>query len=66
MRDRQGGLGMPVYEFLCQQCGKSFELALSIADAERKRKEGVQCSGCGSWNVVQQLSHFQVKTSKKS
>ena len=57
---------MPVYEFLCEQCGKSFELALSIADAERKRKEGVQCPGCGSSAVVQQISHFQVKTSKKS
>jgi putative FmdB family regulatory protein len=57
---------MPVYEFLCQQCAKSFELALSIAEAERKRKEGVQCPGCGSSAVVQQISHFQVKTSKKS
>jgi putative FmdB family regulatory protein len=57
---------MPIYEFLCQQCGKDFTLALSIAEAERKRTEGVQCSGCGSANVVQQISHFQTKTSKKS
>lgn len=57
---------MPMYEFLCQQCGKSFELALAIAEAERKRKEGVQCPTCGSSAVVQQISRFQVKTSKKS
>jgi putative FmdB family regulatory protein len=57
---------MPMYEFLCQECGNSFELAFSISEAERKRKEGFQCPGCGSSNVVQQISHFQVKTSKKS
>jgi putative FmdB family regulatory protein len=57
---------MPMYEFGCQQCGKDFTLALSIAEAERKRKEGFQCPECGSSNVVQQISHFQVKTSKKS
>jgi putative FmdB family regulatory protein len=57
---------MPVYEFSCQQCGKSFEVAFSIAEAERKRKEGVQCPACGRSEVVPQISHFQVKTSKKS
>jgi putative FmdB family regulatory protein len=57
---------MPIYEFLCQQCGKNFTLALSIAESARKRKEGFQCSGCGSTNIVQQISHFQTKTSKKS
>ncbi len=57
---------MPIYEFLCQQCGKDFTMALSIAEAERKRKEGFQCPGCGSAKVVQQISHFQTKTSKKS
>jgi putative FmdB family regulatory protein len=57
---------MPIYEFLCQQCEKNFTLALSIAEAERKRKEGVQCSECGGTNVVPLISHFQTKTSKKS
>jgi putative FmdB family regulatory protein len=57
---------MPIYEFLCQECGKGFTLALSIAESERKRKEGFRCSGCGGMNVVQQISHFQTKTSKKS
>ena len=57
---------MPIYEFLCRQCGKDFTFAFSIAETERKRKEGFQCPACGSSNVVQQISHFQVKTSKKS
>jgi hypothetical protein len=43
-----------------------FTLALSITEAERKRKEGLQCPGCGGSNIIQQISHFQVKTSKKS
>ena len=49
---------MPIYEFLCQQCSKDFTLALSIAEAERRRQEGFQCPECGSANVVQQISHF--------
>jgi putative FmdB family regulatory protein len=57
---------MPIYEFLCQACRKDFTIALSIAEAERKRKEDFQCPECGSSDVVQQISHFQVKTSKKS
>jgi putative FmdB family regulatory protein len=57
---------MPTYEFLCRKCAKAFEVSLSIAEYERKRKEGLQCSECGSSEVEQQLSLFQVKTSKKS
>lgn len=57
---------MPVYEFLCQQCGKGFTLTFSIAEAEHKKKAGIQCPECGSSEVVQRISHFQVKTSKKS
>jgi len=57
---------MPTYEFLCQKCGKVFELISSISEYEHKRKEGLQCPGCGSSEIVQQISGFQVKTSKKS
>ena len=45
---------------------EGFEFISSIAEYERKRKEGVQCPECGSSEVVQQISGFQVKTSKKS
>jgi len=57
---------MPTYEFLCRKCTKAFEMVSSIAEYERKRKEGMQCPACGSFEVVQQISGFQVKTSKKS
>ncbi|MCL6508921.1 MAG: zinc ribbon domain-containing protein [Bryobacteraceae bacterium] len=57
---------MPTYEFLCHQCAKTFELSSSVAEYERKRKEGIHCPTCGGSDVQQQISAFQVKTSKKS
>jgi putative FmdB family regulatory protein len=57
---------MPIYEFLCQQCGKGFVLSASISDYERKRTEGFQCPACGSSEVVRQMSSVQVTTTKKS
>jgi putative FmdB family regulatory protein len=57
---------MPIYEFLCQQCGKGFVFSASISDYERKGTEGFQCPECGSSEVVRQMSSFQVKTTKKS
>ena len=57
---------MPIYEFLCQQCGKSFVFSSSMSEYERKRTEGFQCPECGSWEVVRQMSSVQGKTTKKS
>jgi putative FmdB family regulatory protein len=57
---------MPTYEFRCQKCGKDFEVAMSISEYEKKKKEGFTCEGCGSQEVVQQIAAFQVQTSKKS
>jgi putative FmdB family regulatory protein len=57
---------MPIYEFLCQKCGKGFVFSSSISEYERKRTEGFQCPECGSSEIVRQMSSFQVKTTKKS
>jgi putative FmdB family regulatory protein len=57
---------MPTYEFYCKKCAKPFEWIASISEYERRRKEGMQCPDCDSTDVVQQISAFQVKTSKKS
>jgi putative FmdB family regulatory protein len=57
---------MPLYEFLCQKCGKGFVFSASISDYEPKRTEGFQCPECGSPEVVRQMSSVQVKTTKKS
>ena len=54
---------MPVYEFLCKQCNKTFGLTLSI----REREEGkISCPTCGSKEVESLLASFFAKTSKKS
>jgi putative FmdB family regulatory protein len=57
---------MPTYEFYCNTCAKPFEWTASIGEYERRRKEGMHCPDCDGTEVVQQISAFQVKTSKKS
>lgn len=57
---------MPTYEFLCRNCGKTFEWLVSLSEYEQKQKEGIQCPGCASRDISRQLSSIQVKTSKKS
>lgn len=57
---------MPTYEFLCKKCKKVFELTCSITEYERKKKKSIKCVKCGSSEVLQRISGFQVQTSKKS
>jgi putative FmdB family regulatory protein len=57
---------MAVYEFLCKQCNKVFDVSFSIREYERKKKSGIRCSKCGSTKVIRQVSAFQVNTAKKS
>lgn len=54
---------MPVYEFECKKCGKSFEVTLSFAEREKKK---IKCPSCNSSAVNQVLSSFFANTSKKS
>jgi putative FmdB family regulatory protein len=54
---------MPTYEFACGKCGKEFSLILSMKEKESTKPT---CPQCGSDEVVQQLSHFISKTSRKS
>lgn len=54
---------MPTYDFLCDKCEKEFTVRLSLADHEKKK---YKCPKCNSKNVKQQISVFQVNTSRKS
>jgi len=45
---------MPIYEYLCGDCGKHFE-ALVLKPGQ----EQVRCPACGKSNLAQQLSHFR-------
>lgn len=54
---------MPTYEFICQKCKKPFSMILSITEHETKK---IRCPKCKSTRVRQQITSFQVVTSKKS
>ena len=54
---------MPRYEFICEQCNKSFHLDMKISEYEKKKFKCPKCSGV---KVKQQITSFQTVTSKKS
>jgi putative FmdB family regulatory protein len=54
---------MPMYEYECEKCKKTFTLALSLKEHE----QGVAaCPACGSKNVSQLISSFIAKTASKT
>lgn len=54
---------MPVYDYVCLDCHKSFETALSLNEHDRQNSK---CPHCGSKNVEQEAAAFFAVTSKKS
>jgi putative FmdB family regulatory protein len=54
---------MPVYEFLCRDCQKGFEIVHPIAQSHGT---DLKCPACGSRNVDRNYSHIHAITSKKS
>ena len=55
---------MPVYEYLCHDCGKGFSIVQSIHQHEAA--EEVACETCGSVDVERRWSPVSVETSRKS
>ncbi|MBX6315686.1 MAG: zinc ribbon domain-containing protein [Isosphaeraceae bacterium] len=55
---------MPMYEFECADCAKTFTAQESFEEHDQHRE--VKCPHCGSTNVHQLLTPVGVKTSKKS
>ncbi|MCS7215879.1 MAG: zinc ribbon domain-containing protein [Thermodesulfovibrio sp.] len=54
---------MPVYEFQCMDCKKTFTVKMSVMEME---KANITCPKCGSKNVKKMISSFHTMTSKKS
>ena len=54
---------MPLYEFLCLDCDKTFTQVLTLTEYE---KDEIACPTCGSKKVAQEPSTFFAVTSKKS
>lgn len=54
---------MPVYEYFCEECEKTFTKILSLHEYEEGK---VFCPFCGSERVDQHVSIFTAVTSRKS
>jgi putative FmdB family regulatory protein len=53
---------MPVYEYVCRDCEKTFEMRRPMAEATAN----VKCPSCGSARTDRIYSSVYAKTSKKS
>jgi putative FmdB family regulatory protein len=50
----EGETLMPMYEYRCKGCGRTFEQLRRMSEADR----GVECPECRSEEVVRELSTF--------
>jgi putative FmdB family regulatory protein len=54
---------MPLYDYICHNCHKQFEIALTLKEHECEK---VQCPKCGSKKLEQEPAAFFAVTSRKS
>jgi putative FmdB family regulatory protein len=54
---------MPVYDYVCNDCNKTFEQTLTLRQHDGQK---IQCPHCGGKNVKQEAAAFYAVTSKKS
>lgn len=54
---------MPVYEYVCQDCQKAFEISRAMSEVPAK---DVKCPSCGSTRTERVYSGIYAKTSRKS
>ncbi|MBX3235965.1 MAG: zinc ribbon domain-containing protein [Nitrospiraceae bacterium] len=54
---------MPMYEYICQDCGKKSTIVVTLKQHE---KGEVECPHCKSRKLQQQFSGFIAHTTKKS
>ena len=54
---------MPIYEYLCTECGEKIEVKASVAEKERGLK--VTCPKCGSKKMAQVFGSFSTFSSSK-
>jgi len=49
---------VPVYDYICKDCGKQIEVRASLSEKEKGLKP--QCDSCGSYNLVQFFGNMKV------
>lgn len=55
---------MMTYEYVCQDCGKPFEVRATIADYSKGLKP--QCTHCGSKKTIRAFTSVNVLTADRS
>ncbi len=53
---------MPVYDYVCNDCHKPFEVILTLKEHDVE----VKCPKCGSKNVEQEVTAYSAVTGKNS
>ncbi len=53
---------MPIYSYLCKNCGEKFDLLVGVT----VEKEELKCKKCGSKKITRQISGFSVGKSSSS
>jgi putative FmdB family regulatory protein len=53
---------MPLYNYLCSDCGASFELLIGTVHSQEK----TACKECGSSNISRQMSSFSLGSASDS
>lgn len=51
---------MPIFEFVCSECGKEFDILISAS-----KKDQVECPACGSSQLKKKLSSFSTTGGSK-
>jgi putative FmdB family regulatory protein len=54
---------MPLYAFTCRDCGREFEVVLTVREFERHE---VHCPACRSATVEQCIANLHLITARKS
>ena len=53
---------MPIYSYVCKDCGERFDLLIGVT----AEKEELKCKKCGSKKIVREISGFSVGKSSSS
>jgi putative FmdB family regulatory protein len=53
---------MPIYTFVCKDCGEKSDLLVGVTE----EKEELKCKKCGSKNITKEISNFGVGKSSSS
>ncbi|HKY31295.1 MAG TPA: zinc ribbon domain-containing protein [Candidatus Polarisedimenticolia bacterium] len=53
---------MPIYEYGCDACGRTFE-TIVLSGSSPSQKKGPACPGCGGRKVTRRLSTFSARSS---